>query len=145
MIGEVDNYDNMRLLYIRLKGVDVDGRNIYQFLFGTDDQKENLWVEGFEDKPAGIAGEFVINDEQYECIKELKTTIVLDLAQNNMCFSMQDCRDGCIALASENLDNPNDDPDFEYPEEGRLVFPFGMPLVDVELILVKRNLLMSFI
>ena len=37
------------------------------------------------------------------------------------------------------------DPDFEYPEEGRLVFHFGMPLVDVELILAKRGLLMSWV
>lgn len=141
-----ENYDDMQLLYVTYKGSDLDGRRIYQFIFGTEEQKMSFWIEGFEEKPSGIAGDFVIEDSQYEIVKELKIyNIKLDLAQNNMCFSMQDCRDRCIALAYENLDNEEDDPDFEYPEEGRLVFHFGMPMVDVELILAKRNLLMSFV
>lgn len=146
MKEEFENYDDMKLLFVRLKGTDVDGRKLYQFIFGTETQKEIFWCEGFESKPSGIAGEYLIEDSQYELIKELKLyNVKFDLAQNNMCFSMQDCRDNCIALAYENLDNEEDDPDFEYPEEGRLVFHFGMPLIDVELILSKRNLLMSFI
>lgn len=146
MLDDVENYDDMRLLYVREKGTDVDGRRLYQFLFGDDAQKESFWAEGFEEKPSGISGDFLFEDSQYEIIKELKIyNIKFDLAQDNMCFSMQDCRDNCIALASENLDNPDNDPDFEYPEEGRLVFHFGMPLVDVELILAKRGLLMSWV
>lgn len=146
MFDDVENYDDMKLLYVRLKGTDVDGRRLYQFLFGDESQKEAFWSEGFEEKPSGIAGEFLFEDSQYETIKELKIyNLKLDLAQNNMCFTMQDCRDNVIALAYENLDNAEDDPDFEYPEEGRLVFHFGMPLVDVELILAKRNLLMSWV
>lgn len=146
MFNEIENYDDMKLLYVRLKGTDVDGRRLYQFLFGDNFQKESFWAEGFEEKPSGIAGEFIFEDSQYEVIKELKVyNLKLDLAQDNMCFTMQDCRDNVIALAYENLDNIENDPDFEYPEEGRLVFHFGMPLVDVELILVKRDLLMSWI
>ena len=143
---EKNKVEELFLLFVRLKGVEQDGRIVYQFIFGTEEQCNNFWVDGFEEKPSGIAGEFYIEDEQYTEIRELKVYgLKLDLAQNNLCFSMQDCRDGCIALAWENLDNPDDDPDFEYPEEGRLVFKYGMTEVDVELILAKRNLLMSLI
>lgn len=138
--------EDLFLLFVRVKGVEQDGRIVYQFIFGNKSQCENFWVEGFEEKPSGIAGEFYIDDEQYYEINELKVYgLRLDLAQNNLCFSMQDCRDGCIALAWENLDNPNDDPDFEYPEEGRLVFRYGMNKIDIEVMLAKRNLLMSFV
>ena len=138
--------EELFLLFVRLKGVEQDGRIVYQFIFGTEEQCNNFFFFFFEEKPSGIAGEFYIEDEQYTEIRELKVYgLKLDLAQNNLCFSMQDCRDGCIALAWENLDNPDDDPDFEYPEEGRLVFKYGMTEVDVELILAKRNLLMSLI
>lgn len=138
--------DDLFLIFVRLKGVEQDGRIIYQFIFGNKEQCENFWVDGFEEKPSGIAGEFYIEDEQYEEIKELKVYgIKLDLAQNNLCFSMQDCRDGIIALAWENLDNPDDDPDFVYPENGRLVFKYGMTSVEVEVMLAKRNMLMSLI
>lgn len=145
-IEEEINQDELKLLYVKYKGSDIDGRRTYQFLFGTDEQKENFWAEGFNEKPSGIAGEFIISDSQYELFKELKVyNIRLDLAYENMCFSMQDCRDNCVALAYENLDNIDNDPDFVYPENGRLVFHFGMLYVDVELILAKRDLLMSFI
>lgn len=138
--------EDLYLMFVRLKGVEQDKRIIYQFIFGSKEQSDNFWVEGFEDKPSGIAGEFYIDDKQFTEIKELKVyNIKLDLAQENLCFSMQDCKDGCIAIAWENLDNVFDDPDFEYPEEGRLVFKYGMPKVDVEIMLAKRNLLMSLI
>lgn len=81
MLDDVENYDDMRLLYVREKGTDVDGRRLYQFLFGDDAQKESFWAEGFEEKPSGIAGDFLFEDSQYEIIKELKIyNIKFDLA-----------------------------------------------------------------
>lgn len=127
-------------------GNDLDGRNIYQFLFGTDEQADLFWVEDFDVKPAGIVRNFFVDDSQYDDVRILKVNkIKLDLAQENTCFSMQDCRDNCVALAYENLDNLDNDPDFEYPEDGRLVFHFGMTMLDVEMVLAKRNLQMSFV
>ena len=127
-------------------GNDLDGRNIYQFLFGTDEQADVFWVEDFDVKPAGIVRNFFVDDSQYDDVRILKVyKIKLDLAQENTCFSMQDCRDNCVALAYENLDNLDNDPDFEYPEDGRLVFHFGMTMLDVEMVLAKRNLQMSFV
>lgn len=134
------------MLYVNFLGNDLDGRNIYQFLFGTDEQADVFWVEDFDVKPAGVVRDFYVDDSQYEEVRELKVyKIKLDLAQENTCFSMQDCRDNCVALAYENLDNLDNDPDFEYPEDGRLVFHFGMTMLDVEMVLAKRNLQMSFV
>ena len=138
--------ENLKLLYVNFMGNDLDGRNIYQFLFGTDEQADVFWVEDFDVKPAGIVRNFFVDDSQYDDVRILKVNkIKLDLAQENTCFSMQDCRDNCVALAYENLDNLDNDPDFEYPEDGRLVFHFGMTMLDVEMVLVKRNLQMSFV
>lgn len=138
--------ENLKLLYVNFMGNDLDGRNIYQFLFGTDEQADVFWVEDFDVKPAGIVRNFFVDDSQYDDVRILKVyKIKLDLAQENTCFSMQDCRDNCVALAYENLDNLDNDPDFEYPEDGRLVFHFGMTMLDVEMVLAKRNLQMSFV
>lgn len=138
--------ENLKLLYVNFMGNDLDGRNIYQFLFGTDEQADLFWVEDFDVKPAGIVRNFFVDDSQYDDVRILKVNkIKLDLAQENTCFSMQDCRDNCVALAYENLDNLDNDPDFEYPEDGRLVFHFGMTMLDVEMVLAKRNLQMSFV
>lgn len=138
--------ENLKLLYVNFMGNDLDGRNIYQFLFGTNEQADLFWVEDFDVKPAGIVRNFFVDDSQYDDVRILKVNkIKLDLAQENTCFSMQDCRDNCVALAYENLDNLDNDPDFEYPEDGRLVFHFGMTMLDVEMVLAKRNLQMSFV
>ena len=82
----------------------------------------------------------MISNEMYEYVKELKTEIILDLAQDNSCFSMQDCRDNIIALAYENIDDYE-----EYPDEGRIVIHFGESIDEVEKMLAKRNLFMKFV
>ena len=64
--------------------------------------------------------------------------IKLDLVQNNCCFGFQDCTDGIIALAWENVDDYD-----EYPDErGRLFFMFGETLNKVENKLAMCNILM---
>ena len=54
-----------------------------------------------------------------------------------MCFSMQDCMDGIVALAFENMDNYD-----SYPDDGRLFFMFGESLDEVERKLAMKNILM---
>ena len=53
---------------------------------------------------------------------------------------MQDARDHCIALASENLDNAE-----EYPEKGRIVVMFGDYIDDIERMLAIRDMRMRFV
>jgi hypothetical protein len=49
---------------------------------------------------------------------------------------MQDCKDGIIPIAWENIDGYD-----EYPEEGRIVLAFGVELKNVEQMLNKRSLM----
>lgn len=141
-INDIDFVEtsNMRVVYIIHVGIDSDNLNVYHFLLS--EEYEETFAEGWGEKPACNTprDQLMIEDSMFEYVKELKTTIKLDLAQDNCCFSMQDCRDKCVALASENLDQAE-----EYPDEGRIVIHFGDFIDDVEAMLAKRNLRMRFI
>lgn len=134
------NENELKVIYVIFLGVDADGKNIYRFLLSTD--SEETFAEGWGEKPAGInPREIMQPDEsmfQYE--KELKTDITLDLAQDNTCFSMQDCRDHIVALAYENLDDAE-----EYPEPCRIVIQFGENIMDVENMFAKRDMRLKFV
>lgn len=132
--------DNLRVLFIHHIGVDGEGKNVYHFLIGTN--ADDAWAEGWYDKPAGNIPfeEMILPREMYEYCKELHTDIKLDLAQNNGCFTMQDCRDHVIALAAENLDEAE-----EYPEQGRIVIQFGELLDEVETMFARRNNFLKYV
>jgi hypothetical protein len=49
---------------------------------------------------------------------------------------MQDCKDGIMPVVWENIDGYD-----EYPDEGRVVFPFASPITEVEAMFSKRNLI----
>lgn len=129
---------DLKVIYVKYVGTDSDGMNVYHFLI--DEDTSETWADGWDDKPSCNCGDLQPNSDMYEYVKELKTEINLDLAQDNCCFSMQDCRDHCVALAYENLDNAEN-----YPENGRIVIHFGDSLDDVEAMLARRDLTMRFI
>lgn len=139
-INDIDfeNEDELKVVYIIYVGKNTDGKNIYHFLLS--DNTEDTFTEDWAEKPASnIPNDLLLIDEkQYDYIKELKTDIVLDLAQDNSCFSMQDCRDHIIALAYENLDDAE-----TYPEPVRIVIHFGDKIEDIERMLAQRNMLMK--
>ena len=139
-IDELDFMDtsDLKVVYIMYIGKDFDNKNIYQFLIATDESE--VWAEDWNEKPAANCRYLKPDEELYDYVKELKTDLTLDLAQNNCCVSMQDVRDHVHCLASENLDYAE-----EYPEDGRIVIQFGDSLRDVEQMLGKRNLTMRFI
>lgn len=141
-INDIDFTDtsNLKIIYIQHIGKNSEGYNIYHFLLSEND--EDTFMEDWAEKPASnIPNDRLIPDEsQYEYIKELKTEIVLDLMQDNTCFSFQDCRDQIVALAHENLD----DAEF-YPEPFRIVIHFGDYIDDVERMLAKRDMRMRFV
>ena len=69
----------------------------------------------------------------------VRTNIVFDLIQHNGCFGMQDCMDGIVAVAWENIDDYD-----EYPEDrGRLFFHFGETYENVEKKLALCGILMN--
>lgn len=131
---------DLRVVYVVHVGTDSDGLNIYHLLISED--ADNVWGECWEQPPAGnVPGKILMPDSsQYSYVKELKTEISLNLAQDNTCFSMQDCRDGIVALAYEDISSYDD-----YPEPFRIVVRFGDLLSDVDSMLSERGLMTRFV
>lgn len=129
-----------KVVYIIYVGKDVDNKNIYQFILSNN--PDDVFSEGWGEKPASNIPKSIlmIDEDMYEYVKEVKTDITLDLAQDNSCFSMQDARDNIVALGYENIDNYE-----EYPEKGRIVIHFGESIDDVEKKFAKRDLYLKFI
>ena len=130
-ILETENH----LCFINLVGVEEDNKYRYEFIF-TDDI-DNVWGENFDEKPAGLINNLMV-DEQYKTETHVvRTTIYFDLVHQCWCFGMQDCMDGIVALAYENIDDYD-----AYPDDGRLVFNFGEPFNDVSRKLALKNIIM---
>ena len=125
----------VKLGFIRLIGEETDGYYRYEFIF--TDSIDVFWGENFEQKPCCLVNNLIPMDEYITEIHIVKMKIKLDLVQNNCCFGFQDCTDGIIALAWENVDNYD-----EYPEDGRIFFRFGETLSEVEKKLAIKNVLM---
>ena len=134
----IDENNTLMVIYVLYVGKNTDNEYIYHLLISND--KEKTWAEGWENKPACVMRDLTPEDDMYEYIAELKTDLILDLAQDNCCFSMQDCRDNVVALASENLEEAE-----EYPEEARIVIHFGDTVDEVEKMLAKRDILINYI
>lgn len=137
-LNEEAKLDELKVIYVLYIGKNAENDNIYHLLI-TDDS-EKTWAEGWENVPAGIMRDLTPEDDMYEYIIEIKTELKLNLAQENTCFSMQDCRDNVIALASEDLSEAE-----EYPEDGRIVIHFGDFVNDVTKMLAKRDIIIEYI
>ena len=132
---EEEDLKEVFLLFVRLIGEENDGYYRYEFIF--TDNPDEAWGDDWEYKPAGLVNSIIPSDEYITEIHIVKTKIKFDLIQNNMCFSMQDCMDGIVALAFENMDNYD-----SYPDDGRLFFMFGESIDEVERKLAMKNILM---
>lgn len=119
--------EKLFLLFINYIGKDLDDKNLYEFLFGTEKQKEVFWGEDFEQKPAGICNDLTPMEDSFEDVRKIRVKFKLDLAKDSCCYSMSDCIDGVIALAWENIDNYD-----EYPTDGRFIVQFGESFEVVE-------------
>jgi len=135
-----DVYNEYKVVYVSLIGKDASGLNIYNIFVSQN--TDDVFSEGWGEKPASnIKNDFLmIDNDMFDYVKEVRTDIILDLAQDNTCFSMQDARDNIVALAYENIDEYE-----EYPENGRIVIHFGDMLSDVEKMLAKRDIQSKFI
>jgi len=129
------NDQTVYLCFIRLIGEENDGYYRYEFIFTND--IDNVWGEEFDQKPACLVNNLIVDDQFITEIHIVKMKIKLDLIQNNCCFSVSDCYDGIVSIAWQNLDDET-----EYPEDGRIFFRFGETLEEVENKLAIKNVLM---
>lgn len=127
--------EDVRLGFIRLIGEESDGYYRYEFIFTNN--IDEFWGDDFEQKPCCLVNNLTPKDEYITEIHTVKMKIKLDLIQNNCCFGFQDCTDGIIALAWENVDEYD-----EYPDDGRIFFRFGETLNEVDNKLAMKNILM---
>lgn len=131
----MNNDEKLYLCFIRLIGEENDGYYRYEFVF--TDNIDEVWGDEFNQKPACLVNNLMVNDEYITEIHIVKMKIKLDLIQDNCCFSISDCYDGIVSLAYENTDSYE-----EFPEDGRLFFRFGETLDEVERKLAIKNVLM---
>ena len=127
--------DKVSLLFVRLIGEETGGVYRYEFMF--TDNPDEAWGENWEYKPCCLVNDLMPSDEYISEVRIVKTKIKFDLIQDNCCFGMQDCLDGIVAVAFENIDDLE-----EYPDDGRLVFMFGETYEDVERKLATKGVLM---
>ena len=106
------------LCFVKFVGKETGGENRYEFIFSEN--PDVFWGENFEYKPCGLCNELIPDVKYVDKTVVVRTMITFDLVTDSNCFSFQDCADGIVALAWENID------DYEaYPDEGRIVLDFG--------------------
>ncbi len=130
---EID--EKVYLCFIRLIGEENDGYYRYEFIFTNN--IDEVWGEDFNQKPACLVNNLMVDDEYITEIHIVKMKIKLDLIQDNCCFSVSDSYDSIVGIAWENIDLLD-----EFPEDGRIFFRFGETLEEVEEKLAMKNVLM---
>ncbi|MCD8206615.1 MAG: hypothetical protein LUD72_01615 [Bacteroidales bacterium] len=133
----VDN-NGLYVIYVHYVGVDSDGLRVYHLL--VSENPDDAFGEAWGEKPACNCVSLMPPEKCYEYIKEVRTDILLDLAQDECCHSMQDARDNVVSLASENLDDAE-----EYPDDGRIVVQFGQAVEEVDAMFARRDVVSRYI
>lgn len=152
MVGGFDNSDtnsgvdddswdfddsDLSLGFVNYVGTELNGLNRYELIFTI--HPDEFWGENFNYKPAGLCNGLHPDKDYIQKIVRIKTFIKLDLIQDSGCFSMQDCMDGIVSLAYQNLEGLE-----EYPTDpGRLYFMFGEKYEDVERKLALCHILLN--
>lgn len=103
---------DLKLIYVKPIGKNVKGLNEYEFLFS--ETPDTVWGEKWELQCPSAVLNIRPSEDTYSEVKRVITDIDLFCAQQNSCYSMQDCIDGCIALMW-----------FYNKKEEAIVFKFG--------------------
>jgi hypothetical protein len=113
--------EELYLIYIDKLGTDAEELIEYNLYF-SDRLKDGYK----DDMQTACALCNMKPPKNFKLRKTIKTDILLTCIQENLCMNMQNCVDGCTALAFQNIDFLE-----EYPKEGRLVFKFGTPYNEI--------------
>ena len=112
------NEDNLYLVYVEPVGLNSHDLFEYEFLFS--ETPDVVWGEDWAEQCPLACENMRPSGDMISVIKRLTTLVPFGVAQRNTCFSMQDCIDGIVALAWEDMSEYD-----EYPEPLRLIFGFG--------------------
>ena len=103
--------NNLHLVYINPIGKDSNNVNEYEFFFS--ETPDIVWGEDWNIACPAACENTLPDPTTYSETKIIKTEIPIFCAQQNTCFSLQDCIDGIICLAFFNSDS------------GPIIFNFG--------------------
>lgn len=127
----MENRKNLYLVYVELIGRNSTDMLEYDFIFS--ETPDMVWGNDWAEQCPSACDNMRPDDSMISDTKRLLTVIPFSMAQRNSCFSMQDCIDGIIAIAWEDISEYE-----EYPEPMRLVFSFGETYESVVEKLEKR-------
>lgn len=120
------------LCYVRPIGKNSD--DLYEYEFFFTEKPDIVWGQDWNEQCPSACGDITPDPSTYNQIERLCSKTLFSCAQENSCFSMQDCIDGCVAICYESLQDLE-----EYPEPFRFVFQFGQSKEEVVELLAKRN------
>ena len=117
---------NKTLYFVFMELVGNNSQDLFEYdlLFSND--PDLVWAEDWNEQcPSACVN---VRPESYvNAVYRIETNIPFGLAQRNSCFSMQDCVDGIISLAWEDISEYEN-----YPDPYRLVFKYGEKFESVE-------------
>ena len=118
--------ENLKLVYVR-PVVNGSDRQNYEYDFIFSETPEVVWGPDWTDNAPNLCGDISPEPSTYSLVKRVKSPIELKVIQENSCYSMEYAINRSIALAYLNLEGLEN-----YPENGRMVFHFGDPYLEVE-------------
>lgn len=86
----------LKLVYVDKIGKNSNG--VYEYDLFFSETPDVVWGENWEIQCPSICGNIAPDPSTYNDIKRIHTNFDFFCAQQNSCFSMQDCIDGCIGL-----------------------------------------------
>lgn len=120
----MEDYSNYGLIFVNPIGKNSDEKYEYEFFFSNS--PETAWAEDWNISAPSACSNMTPDESMYQRVERLITDIPLFCAQENSCFSYQDCMDNIIALAFEDISTYE-----EYPTPYRIVFKYGETYNDV--------------
>lgn len=91
----MEEEQNKYLIYINYVGLTQDGFK-YEFLYSNT--PEIVWGDNWNVQSAAACGNMLPVESTYSSKQVVYSNYELHLVQDNTCFSMQDCIDGCVCL-----------------------------------------------
>ena len=87
---------DLYLAYVDYIGVNALGYHEYD-VFLTD-SPDTVWGEDWEQQCPSACGDLKPDETTYTQVRRLLCSEELFIVQENSCFSLQDCIDGCISM-----------------------------------------------